>query len=194
MKRFFALSVIALAFFAATANAQPVLNYNFFDGRYTWTEFDDSAEGDAQGLASVISISPMENFFFEGGYNYDYVDPKGTARHINVDTFRYGAGAYLPLNEQTHLVGRVGGLHFDARADGNYSDDGVYASAAARMALTPEFELAPIAEYTYVDSDGVWEFGVDALYDVYCGWALVGGVALNEDSDVRLEGGARFAW
>ncbi len=191
----FALVVSVMA--VSSAKADPILNYNFLEADYVWTHFDESNLKDSNGLKADISFSPIENFFIEGGY--DYVSSKTKtnlgSHGVNIDTYKYGVGGFFPLQEKTHLVGRISGYHTDGRADSNNaSDDGLGLGAAIRAALSPEFELEPLINYINYSEGNFWDYGVKGLYALNQDVGLDGGIVLNDDKDLRLIAGARYAW
>ena len=73
MKRFLPLVVLlsaALCFRSVPVNADPLMNYNYFDLAYEWISYDDSVVDDSNGFNSQLSYAIIDNVALEGGYDY----------------------------------------------------------------------------------------------------------------------------
>jgi hypothetical protein len=177
-----------------TANAEPILNYNYADVRYSWTSIDQAGVDDANGVTADLSFSPIDNFFLEGGYEYADSAFGGPGLDLDADAqlFNYGGGFYFPLTEEVHAKVRVGGLHARIDSDlGDASDNGVYAGGSLRIRMGCAFELEPAFVYNHVEAT-VWDYTLSALVPVADNVGLVAGVGMDDDKDVNLNVGVRF--
>ena len=196
-KKLILCALIVCGTAVSSAKADPILNYNYFSVDYVWTHFDESGLKDSNGLQANVSWSPMENFFVEGGY--DYVSSKTKtdlgSHGVNIDTYKYGIGGFFPIEKTMHLVGRIDGYHTDGRADGsNASDDGFGVGASLRVALDRQFEIEPLFNYIHYSQSNFWDYGVRGIYAVNQNVGIDGGIVLNDDRDLRLIIGGRYAW
>lgn len=93
-------------------------------------------------------------------------------------------------------MGRVGGLHQDLNVGSKLPDDaedGVYTNAQLRYLFTDEFEGDFDVTYVHLGGESTWTYGVTGLVTLTDGIALKVGSSINDDSDVAVLGGFRFA-
>lgn len=194
---------IAVAGFASSASAQPLMNYTYADIAYQWTHIDESGFDDANGVDVNLSYSPLKHFALEGGYNYlstsanlSLPDQRFTF-DVDQNVFTYGGAGWYSLQEDLDIVAHVGGIHARASTSGSgfdetVSDNGVYAGLTLRYLASDELETDIFATYDRIES-GAWTYGVTGLYAVHENVALKGEAAIDNDSDVALLGGIRLA-
>ena len=191
MKRFLPLVILisaALYFRSVPASADPLMNYNYFDLAYEWISYDDSPIDDSNGFNSQLSYAIIDNLALEGGF--DYLN----AGSVDGQLFSYGGAYWYTLEQGLDLVARVGGLHARIETDvADDSDNGVYAGAEVRFLLTKVYELDGSVTYANIDETS-WTVGTSLLTSLSDSFALRGGVAINDDSDVTLQGGLRWAF
>lgn len=191
MKRFLPLVILlsaALYFRSVPVNADPLMNYNYFDLAYEWISYDDNVIDDSNGFNSQLSYAIIDNLALEGGY--DYLNAGSVDRQL----FSYGGAYWYTLEQGLDLVARVGGLHARIETDeAEDSDNGVYAGAEVRYLLTEVYELDGSVTYANID-ETTWTVGTSLLRSLSDNFALRGGVAINDDSDVALQAGIRLAW
>ena len=195
MKKILSFFALALAFGATTASADPLMKYDYFDVAYQWTHVDQTNVQDTNGLDTRLSYSPIENFALEGGYNYARGDVFDAG--FNFNEFTYGILGYYEICPGMHVLGRVGGKHFNANGHVldthiDESEDRPYAGIGSRYLLTDEIEVD--ADITYVDMNGAnWTYAGTGLYTIAENVALKAAVSINNDTDVELTGGIRLA-
>jgi hypothetical protein len=195
MKKILSFVALALAFGATSASADPLMKYDYFDVAYQWTHIDQKDVQDTNGLDSRLSYSPIENFALEGGYNYARGDVFNHG--FNYNEFTYGVLGYYEICPGMHVLGRVGGKHFNT--NGNVLNENIeeradrpYAGVGSRYLLTDEIEVD--ADITYVNLNGAnWTYAGTGFYTIAENVALKAAVSIDNDSDVALTGGIRLA-
>ena len=194
MKNFIKLFTIACAFSAATASADPLMQYDYVDAAYQWTHADEDGVDNLNGLDSRFSISPTQYLALEAGYNYGGTEVLGT--NVGLHTFAYGLAGWYDFCQNFHLVGRVGGLHQDLNVGSGQPDDaedGVYTNAQLRYLFTDEFEGDFDVTYIHLGGESGWNYGLTGLYALTESIALKVGSSIDDDSNVSVLGGFRFA-
>ena len=197
MKRLLPIITLLVAGFTSTAEAQPLMNYTYADAAYQWIGIDQQGYGDSNGLDSKLSYSPVEHFALEGGYNYlstkfNPGDIK-TRQHL----FTYGGAGWYSVCKGLDLVGRVGGVsgRLNYTGDGydeSFTDNGVYAGGSVRYLVAEEFEADLNVTYQNLNSSS-WLYSATGLYAIHENIALKGDVGIDNDKNVYLTGGFRFA-
>jgi len=211
MKKILSLFALAVAFTATPAFAGPfgpLMQYTYLDVGYEWN--DAKGEKDARptnGVDTKLSISPFDNFAFEGGYNYsngDFSNSIGNnfdVSSINYNVWSYGVLGYYTICPGMDILARVGGNHFNANADiegsrETASDDRVYAGVGTRYLLLEDLEIDGNVLYQNQDKYGrvpQWTYSGTALYALMDHVALKADAGINEDSSVTLGAGIRLA-
>ena len=191
MKNFLPLVVLlsaALCFRSVSANADPLMNYNYFDLAYQWTSYDDSIIEDSNGFDSQLSYAIIDNLALEAGYEYL------NSGSIDGQLLSYGGAYWYTVDQGLDLVARVGGLHARVEADeAESTDNGVYAGGEVRYLLTKSYELDGSITYANID-EATWTVGTSLLRSLCDNFALRGGVYINDDSDLALQAGIRWAY
>jgi hypothetical protein len=82
------------------------------------------------------------------------------------------------------------GLSADVDED---TENGVYAGGEVRYLLSELYELDGSIDYANID-EAVWTVGTSLLRALNDNFALRGGVAINDDSDLALQAGIRWVW
>ena len=210
MKKITLLLAAAAAFVSTTASAQPLMQYNYLDVAYQWNDTKGiSGLRPTNGLDTKLSVSPIDNFALEGGYNYAKGDLTKTvqseledfivtgAGSINFNTWTYGVLGYYSLCDGLDLLARVGGNHYNENfsiAGNKFSGgaDRIYAGVGARYLATEDLEID--GNILYQDQDrAVWTYSSTALYAVHQNVALKGDVGIDDNSNVTLTAGVRLA-
>jgi len=195
MKKILSFFALALAFGATQASADPLMKYDYFDAAYQWTHVDQKDVQDTNGLDTRLSYSLLDNFALEGGYNYARGDIFNTG--FNYNEYTYGVLGYYEVCPGMHLLGRVGGKHFNANGNvlGSHiseSEDRPYAGIGSRYLLTDEIEVD--ADITYVNLNGAnWTYAGTGFYTIAENVALKAAVSIDNDENVALTGGIRLA-
>jgi hypothetical protein len=204
MKKILSLVAAAMAFGATAASADPLMKYNYFDVAYQWND-TKGIQGilPTNGVDTKLSISPFENFAFEGGYNYANGDFSKSIRDlvdtssINYNTWSYGILGYYHWCPGLDFLARVGGNHFNANADieGDHvtdSADSVYAGVGSRYLLTDTLEVD--GNVLYQNANGaLWTYSGTALYTILENVALKADAGIDNESSVTLGAGVRLA-
>ena len=191
MKQLLTLVLLVSAVFcfrSATVIADPLMNYNYFDLAYAWTNYDDSSIDDANGFNSQLSYVAIDNVALELGY--DYLN----AGSIDGQLLSYGGAYWHTMKQGLDLVARVGGLH--ARVENDVTEDtenGIYAGGEVRYLLTKVYELDGSITYANI-KESTWTVGTSLLRSINDNFALRGGLGISDDSDVSLEAGIRWAF
>lgn len=203
MKKIVSLFALALAFGATAASADPLMKYNYVDAAYQWRHNDSNEVADSNGLDTKLSVSPIDNFAIEGGYNYAQAKVLDVS-NFNFNQFTYGVLGYYEICPGIQVLGRVGGKHFDTNGTigdirSSQSVDRVYAGAGSRYLLTDEIEVDADITYTApndatINGPGAnWTYAGTALYSILENVALKAGVSIDNSSNVALTGGVRVA-
>jgi len=195
MKKILSLCALALSFGAISASADPLMKYDYFDAAYQWRYNDQEDVDNGNGLDTKLSYSPVDNLALEGGYNYSRADVFGSG--FNFNEWTYGAVGYYEICPGMHVLGRVGGKHFNANGSvaGEHFSEGIdraYAGIGSRYLLTDEIEVD--ADITYVNLSGAtWTYAGTGFYTIAENVALKAAVSIDNDTDVALTGGIRLA-
>jgi len=203
MKNLLCTISIVMSAFAASASAQPLMNYTYADVAYQWTHIDQSGVDSSNGVDTKLSYTPIKHFALEGGYNYsstsaDFSIPGETFKFdISQNVYSYGAAGWYSLQEGLDIVARVGGIHAQTSANGTgfdstYNQDGVYTGLVLRHLAMDTLETDAFVTYDHVQSDS-WSYGLTGLFALCENAALKGEVALDNDSNLALLGGVRLA-
>lgn len=191
MNRFLPFVVLlgsAICLRSVPVNADPLMNYNYFDLAYEYISYDDSVIDDSNGFNSQLSYAIIDNLALEGGY--DYLN----SGDIDGQLFSYGGAYWYTVEQGLDLVARVGGLHARIESDiADDSDNGIYAGAEVRYLLTKLYELDGSITYAKID-EATWTVGTSLLRSLSDNFALRGGVAITDESDVVLQAGIRLAF
>lgn len=164
------------------------MNYNYFDLAYESISYDDSVIDDSNGFNSQLSYTIIDNVALEGGY--DYLN----AGSLDGQLVSYGGAYWYTLKQGLDLVARVGGLHARIETDeAENTDNGVYVGGEVRYLLTELYELDGSITYANID-EANWTVGTSLLRSMGDNFALRGGVAINDDSDLALQVGIRFTF
>ena len=179
---------VAFCFRSVPVNADPLMNYNYFDFAYEWISYDDSAIDDSNGFNSQLSYAIIDNLALEVGY--DYLN----SGDIDGQLLSYGGAYWYTVCQGLDLVARAGGLHARIESDvAEDTDNGVYVGGEVRYLLTNLYELDGSITYAQMD-ETTWTVGTSLLRSLSDNFALRGGVAINDDSDLALQAGIRLAF
>ena len=203
MKRLLTLLAVSTTMLVSTATAQPLMTYTYADVGYQWTYIDESGFDNANGVDVELSVSPIEHFALEGGYNYSASSAKlalpGETLSFDIDSnvFTYGGAGWYTLQEGLDLVARVGGIHARASLSGygeeeTASDNGVYAGLTLRYLALEDLETDLNVTYDRVEN-GAWTYGVTGLYAIHENVALKADAAIDNDTNLGLLAGIRLS-
>jgi hypothetical protein len=197
---FLAISLTMIIFLNASlikeAHASPLMQYDQFDISYGHVFYDDSVIDDSNGVDLALSFSPIDNFFLEAGYGYANTE----IFDVDVDShiLNYGVGVYYELIDD--LLGDLafGGANawVDREGASQKDESGWYSAASLRYLLMKELEGNLGVQYSNFtgEDDGTWVYSAGLLYALSDYAALNTRVAINDDSDVKLNLGLRFAF
>ena len=150
MKKILSLFALAVAFTATPAFAGPfgpLMQYTYLDVGYQWNDAKGASDvRPTNGVDTKLSISPFDNFAFEGGYNYSNGDfsknfaNSNDVTSINYNTWSYGILGYYTICPGMDILARVGGNHFNDNTSVNDVDfsgsaDRVYAGVGTRHSV-----------------------------------------------------------
>ena len=176
------------------------ISYNNVELLYLHSDFDGPV-GDLDGVSLRLEYSPASNFYISASGDYS------SGSDTDLWNVRLGLGGYIPLTENIHLVGEVGGAYFDGQTDiwvpvyvgdaligerrdtvGD-SDWGWYVRPHLRAKWSC-FEIHAGAEYQDAYENN-WAFYGNVYYQVTPGWDLTAGVREGEDS-TQWSAGVRY--
>lgn len=195
MKKLIPLFALLVTGVASAASAQPLMNYTYLDAAYQWTYTDEILVGDANGLDTKLSYSPIEHFALEGGYNYasyEFLDGFYGPFDIKQHIFTYGGAGWYTLQKGLDLVARVGGIHAQADSGFTIKDNGVYSGVTLRYLATDDLETDLNVLYSHINSNE-WNYSVTGLYAIHTNVALKAEAGIDKDSNVALLAGVRLA-
>lgn len=179
------------------------ISYNNAEFLYAYTDFDEQSDH-ANGGIIRLEYSAWDNFYVTGGAAYHEVNS------LDLWTLSAGAGAYMALTENIHLVAEAGVLWTSAETE-VFVDDGSSAGTGffvrdrdeewgwyARPHLRAKWgclEVHAGALYTDLggDWDDEWSGFVDLYYQVAPSWDVTAGVNFNSDA-TAITGGARYRY
>ncbi len=191
MKNIFALALALVLVGVQPLAADPLMKYTYFDAAYEWTHIDESGYDDANGLDTKLSYVVIDNLALEGGYNY--LNSEVVGFDVDISTFTYGAAYWHSFCEGFDLVGRVGGIHAEVSGDvDSFGDDGVYVGGQLRSLLTDTIEGNFDVLYSHINSAGQWTYAGTTFFTLTDSVALKTSVAIDDDSNVTLQGGIRL--
>jgi|GEM_PF-2014283 hypothetical protein len=203
MKRTFALLAASTAALATTASAQPLMTYTYADVAYQWTYFNESGIDNANGVDVQLSVSPVQHFALEGGYNYGATGFKSSdmfqtySVDVTTNVFSYGGAGWYTIQDGLDIVARVGGIHARANYSGygeseGVSDNGVYTGLTLRYLALKDLETDLNVTYDRINT-GSWTYSGTVLYAVHENVALKGDAGINDNGDVGLLAGIRLS-
>lgn len=220
MKKTTILATLAAGLVSATAGVRPAapapvvrpdpcagpISYNNAEFLYAYTDWDGGGSGD--GLIARVEYSAWDNFYVAGGGAYH------EAGNVDMWSLSAGAGAYMALTDNIHLVGEAGVLWTSWDGGDVWVDDGSSGSGGsggywdsneddefgwyARPHMRARWgclEVHAGALYTDVggDFDDEWSGFVSLYYQVAPGWDVTAGVTHNSDA-TTITGGARYRY
>jgi len=210
MKRILFVLAAAMTFGSLPAVAEPLMQYNYLDVAYQWNNTKGiSGLRPTNGVDSKLSISPIDNFALEGGYNYAKGDADKSLQDeveeflgtnlgsFNFNTWTYGVLGYYSLCQGLDILGRVGGNHYNqnttiAGEKLSAGADRIYAGTGVRYLAMEDLEVD--GTILYQDQDkAVWTYSGTALYAVHENVALKGEAGIDNNSNVILTAGIRLA-
>jgi hypothetical protein len=179
------------------------ISYNNAELLYAYTDYDTLSDN-GNGAIFRIEYSAWDNFYVTGSAAYHEVNS------VDMWSLSAGAGAYMALTENIHLVGEAGVLwtSFETEVfvdDGSSAGTGYYVSERdeewgwyARPHLRAKWgclEVHAGALYTDLggDWDDEWSGFVDLYYQVAPSWDVTAGVNFNSDV-TTVTGGARYRY
>ena len=193
MRKFFSIFALTAMCCAMTAQAEPAINYNYFDAAYQWTHADADGIKDANGLDSKLSIGLIDYLALEGGYSY--MDSEADGVDFDLEEFRYGLVGYYPICPELQLQARAGGQVGTFDTAGYWdAKDGAYGGLGIRYLVTDTIELEGTATYSYYSGATSWEYEGVSLFGLTDMLAVKAGIGFNDDSDMQLTGGLRLAF
>lgn len=144
------IAIVALCALGSSAYAEG-LSYNYVEGRYIHTEFDDAGfdfDGDGVGLSGSFEIGEM----WQAIAQYETSD---LDFGLDVDRFRLGGGFHSPLSDRVDFVANFFYTRLDLSGSGfSADDDGLGMSVGLRGLAADRFELAGFVEYVDLDDSG----------------------------------------
>ena len=190
-------ALAAILVIAAPSFAGPILSYNDVDLAYQHIFFDEKNADDGNGLLLRGRMSPVESFFLETSYTYTDTGIDGSEVGSDIDNheLRYGVGGYYNFCDEWHLVGRVGGIHnhTDIYHADHELNDGYYMGAESRYDYEGKAELAAGVSYANVGRDGSWTYDGTAIIPVAENLGVLLNAAIDDETNVALTAGFRFA-
>jgi hypothetical protein len=200
MKKIVSLFALALAFGATTASADPLMTYDYLDAAYQWRHNDGHDLEDSNGLDTKLSVSPLENFALEGGYNYARADVLKNG--FNFNQWTYGVVGFYEICPGIHVLARGGAKHFNTNGSvaGVDISDGVervYGGLGSRYLLTDDIEVDADITYTAANETTIngggpnWNYAGTGFLTVAENVALKAGVSIDNNTNVALTGGVR---
>ncbi len=174
------------------------ISYNNVELLYVNTDFD-GYNGDIDGVSLRFEYGVASNFYLAASGDYS------SGSDTDMWNVRLGVGGHIPLTENIHLVGEVGGAYFDAETEvyvpvtegtGSYetvgdSDWGWYVRPHLRARFGC-FEIHAGAEYQDAYENN-WAFFGNVYYQVAPGWDLTAGAREGEDS-TQWSAGVRYRY
>lgn len=182
-----ALPLLALLPFAAAAQDNSALNYNYVEGGYVVTD-SDAFDTDGFGVRGSIAVHPNWHVFA------DYTRQSIDGFDIDTDYFRLGGGYNHPIGENTDLLARVAFERYDADASVVEAVNGYSAEVGVRNAFGDYFEGYAMAGYEdSKDFDGDFYGRLGAQVKFTDSWGISGDVKFA-DGDTMWFVGPRFSW
>lgn len=150
MRKPILVAALATLGLTGTAFADDGVSYNFVEGGYVHTEFDDlNIDGNGIGLHGEVAFTGNVHGF--ASYSKTDFD-----LDINADQYEIGAGVNWTLAPKLDIVGQLGyiGVKLDAPGLGGFDDSGVELRAQLRSRLSEMFELHGGLAYANLDDAG----------------------------------------
>ena len=182
-----ALPLLALLPFAAAAQDNSALNYNYVEGGYVATDAD-LIDADGFGLRGSIAVHPNWHVFA------DYTRQSIDEVDLDTDQFRIGGGYNHAIGENTDLLARLAYERFDADVAGADAVNGYSAEVGVRSAFGDYVEGYVMAGYEdSKDFDGDFYGRLGAQVKFTDNWGVSGDVKVA-DGDTQWFIGPRFSW
>lgn len=174
------------------------ISYSNIELLYVNTDFDGYG-GDLDGGSLRFEYAVASNFYIAAGGNYS------SGGDTDVWSLSLGVGGSIPLTENIHLVGEVGGAYVEAESEryvtvtegqgfyDSYNEDewGWYVRPHLRAKFGC-FEIHAGAEYQDIFEEE-WAFYAKVYYQVAPGWDLTAGAREGEDS-TQWSAGVRYRY
>lgn len=171
------------------------LSNDFFDAEYRHTYNDADGVGQTNGLGLGGSHSLTKTVF--AFLDYDTSNTNVLSHAVKSNTLTYGLGARTRVAKDTDLVGKVSGVYrnVDSRDINDIDDRGINLTLGLRTIATELLEVDVFANFQDNDYfDDGWTYNADFIVPLGCSTALKTTVAIDDDSNVGLAGGFRFAY
>lgn len=191
MKKFYCFMITLLVLLLvnpANSYADPLLQYDYIDLGYRYTDPDPGDElngGYGHGSYSIFS-----NVFLDIGYAYD------TSNDVDINTLQYGGGFFFPLMDKLHLVGNVGGkrvrIEFNDFGSGN--TDRFYVGPELRAKIHQNMEVNFGYTWEAGEGDATNNYNLGVMFAVNDSIAIPLAVDFLDEEAQQFSAGMRFSF
>jgi len=174
-KTAFSLGSLLLGLAPLASAQESSLSYSYITASYSFFQFDDAGIDDSvdlNGFSLDLSYEVANRIFLWGGVSIGSGDVDFLGENIDVDytEFAGGLGAYVPIQPNIDIFGRIGILsgEVDASFEGieeSEDDTGLTGSVGLRILITPQLEGVLQAGVAVLD-DTVFTPSAGLLYYV----------------------------
>jgi outer membrane protein with beta-barrel domain len=188
MRKPIIVAALATLGLTGTAFADDEVSYNFVEGGYVHSEFDDlDVDGNGLGVRGEVAFTKnVHGFASYSRTDFDF--------DITADQFEIGAGVNWSLAPKLDLVGQLGyvGINLDAPGVDGFDDSGIELRAQLRSRLSEMLELRGGLSYANLDETGDGTAGeIGARFYITKMFALGADATFDSDGTTWMLG-ARF--
>lgn len=182
------LTLTLTALLPFTAQSQEI-SYTYLESGYS--RLNSGIDADGWGVNGSLALN--ESFHVFGNYSRAEFEN----RNIDLDTFSAGLGSHYALNDQLHLLARVG--YENSNPEWQRSNEAWFTEAGARAAIGSRLEgwvLAGYEDGDDIDNEVYSKLGMQLKFPADTGlarWGVIAEVKLI-DGDEQLFIGPRLSF
>jgi hypothetical protein len=182
-------------------NGSSILNYQYAEAFYRFTDPKDSEMNGSHGLGVALVMPLPTIFFLKGSFTWGSGSGERTAKaaanaDYNLSTITVGGGAYMPITPKLHFVGEVGLIYANFQADGvnkSYTDGGMYVRPSLRYQVLDWMEVQAGVSVASTDDYDSKVFDVSGYFRVFPMFDLNIGADFG-DVTRGFRAGGRLRW
>jgi hypothetical protein len=181
--------------FAIAEDNGALLTYDYLDAEYRHTYNQGAGIGQTDALGLTVSHAFGKYVF--GFLDYDTGSTNLFSTAFKTTTFTYGVGARTAVAKNVDAIAAVAGTYSNIDADGlsDIDDRGIDLTFGVRTLPFETLEVDLRATFSDNDfADDGWTYATDLLVPLGCTTALKSTIAMDDESNVGVSGGFRFAY
>jgi hypothetical protein len=174
-----------------------MLTYGMLEASYASINFKNTGAPSFNGLGIALMAELFQPFYVTGGFNWASTSSlNGTRSKYTFNSVHVGVGGYIPLSQNFHLVGEVGGLYASlaaSKASLAFSNGALYVNPKIRCAVSPDLEIDAGIFMTSADEYNSRSYDFAAFYRLFTAMDIGVGAGFGDITRV-YHVGVRFRW